>query len=193
MPKLILIASLLVLLACLAVHAWCATRVLTVWAVRSCRCRLDSWKPPHLDGSASVVSNEAPALWFARQLHALALDEWQQSDPAAWRVRKSRLRFTAVVPVLALMVALMASLAARISWWHSLTAVLAMTALVTAFSFLSMPGELAALNRTIRRVRQQRAFPNPDDEAAVIRCARALAWDEALPMFWKLLRSKSPL
>lgn len=149
---------------------------------------------PAKDSNQSCVcSDEAPALLFARQLHALALRDWQQSDPRGYRARSANQRFITAVPPLALMVAVLASLAARIPWLHSMAAVVTSIALVTVFSFLSLSGELAAVNRTIRRIRDLQAFPHPDDESAIIRCARALAWDQALPAVLKLLRGKGPI
>ena len=102
---------------------------------------------------------------------------------AHWRrvARDNAKRFGMAVPPLSGVIALFAVIAMKIPLFGLVVVPLGATAVAAVLAVMSLPGELAAIGRYVVKVRNERAFPNREDEASVLRCAIAQAWDLALP------------
>ena len=99
-------------------------------------------------------------------------------------------RFGMAVPPLSAVVAVFAMVVGKIPLAGVLAIVLTTTALAAVFGLLTLPAELQAIQRTARKAREQGGFPAADDQAAVLRCALAHAWEAALPPILKLLQPR---
>lgn len=180
MWRLLLILSLIPLAAALIARWWFGMRVLSEYGGRPCICDLDRWMPPTGDTAITHRAEES-AFEFGRQLRIKAMEEWQETDPKAAASRASSKRFGMAVPPLSGIVAVMAVIVAKIPVTGAISALLAATALAAVLGILSLTPELAAINRTVRKLKEARSFRRSDDEEAVIRCAMAHAWKETLP------------
>jgi hypothetical protein len=180
MFRLLFFLALLPLAIALAARWWFGVRVLASDGKRPCRCDLTRWLPA--PGDAAVIHRaEASAAEFGRQLHLKALAEWRQHDPKAATSRDKSRRFGLAVPPLSGLVAVFAVLVGKVPVFGAITILLGATALATALALLALPAELTAIARTARRIRDEKNFPDRDDQDAVIRCANAHAWDASLP------------
>ena len=184
--RLLLIASLIPIAICLAARWWNGTRVLANLDGTACRCDLKRWLPDPEDES-TVHRAEDTAGAFGKQLRLKALAEWKSENLRAWRSRENARRFGMAVPPLSAIIAVFAVIVAKIPLIGLLAVPLAATAISTVIGQLSLPGELAAIARYAKRVRNDHAFPDPDHEEAVIRCACAHAWDLATPPILRCL------
>lgn len=101
-----------------------------------------------------------------------ALARWKKTDPKGAAARAGALRFGLATPPLSALVAVFAILVGKLPVTGAIAVVLAVTAIACAFGFLSLPGELAALERI--RDRQE-----PED--GKLRAAQAEAWNLCLP------------
>jgi len=164
----------------LAVRWWFAVRVLVADGSRHCRCDLGRWFPPV--GDTTVVHRaENAAGNFGRDLRLKALAEWKQNEPKAFVSREKSRRFGMAVPPLSAIVAILGVLAARIPFIVAIAIVLGSILLATVFDILTLPLELNAIMRYATKVRGEKCFPDRDDADAVIRCALAHAWEQAMP------------
>ncbi len=186
MFQLLLIASLVPIAVTLALRWWHGLRVLANEDGRACRCDLKRWLPAPGD-EAVVHRADDTAVAFGRQLRLKALDVWKSENPRAFRSRENARRFGMAVPPLSGIIAVFAVLVAKIPVIGLVVLPLAATAVAAAFGVLALPAELAAIARHARRVREERAFPDEDQEESVIRCAFAHAWDHALPPILRCL------
>lgn len=180
MWRLLILASILPITAALFSRWMFGLRVLAEIGDRPCRCDLDSWLPAPGD-TAVIHRAEESAAEFGRQLRLKALAEWREQDPKAAIARENSRRFGIAVPPFSGIVSLLAVIVAKIPMIGAITVVLAATALSSAVGLLALPPELKAIARTARKSREAKSFPSRDDEDAVIRCAVAYAWKEALP------------
>jgi len=187
MWKLLLLFSILPLAAALIARWWFGMRVLAEFGGRPCKCDLGRWMPVAEDTAVAHRAEES-AYEFGRQLRIKAMAEWQETDPKAANSRASSKRFGLAVPPLSGIVAVMAVIVAKIPFMGAISTFLAATALATVLGILSLTPELAAINRSVRKLREARSFPRSDDEEAVIRCAMAHAWKETLPPILGLLQ-----
>ena len=179
MSQLLVLALLPIVLA-LAARWWFGVRVLDGDGGRACRCDLARWLPAP-DDTAVVHRAEESAGEFGRQLRLKALAEWHAEDPKAAAARESTRRFGGAVPPLSGIVAVFAVLVGKIPLMGAVVVLLGAIALSAAFDLLSLPSELGAIARNARKVRDDKNFPNRDDEESVIRCAIAHAWHASLP------------
>ncbi len=177
--KFLLLASLLPLAVCLGARWWFGLRVLLQSGGQPCRCDLTRWSPP--TDNEVIQRAEQSAYEFGRQLRLTALEEWRKDDPKAERTRASSKRFGMAVPPLSGVIVIMAVVVAKIPVIGAISCFLIATALAAVFGILALAPELAAINRTARKLRQTRCFPRRDDEEAVVRCAVAHCWKETLP------------
>jgi hypothetical protein len=187
MHRILLTISLLPIAISLAARWWFGLRVLAAEGTRACRCDLARWLPAPGD-AAAVHRAENTAAEFGRELRLKALSEWRARDPKAAASREGTLRFGIAVPPLGAMVAVFAVLVGKVPVAGALAIVLAAAALAAALGLLTLPPELAAINRAARTVREGKNFPDADDQEAVARCAIAHAWDAALPPILRLLQ-----
>jgi hypothetical protein len=180
MWRLLILASILPITAALFSRWRFGLRVLAEIGDHPCRCDLDSWLPAPGD-TAVIHRADESAAEFGRQLRLKALAEWREHDPKAAIARENSRRFGIAVPPFSGIVSLLAVIVAKIPIIGAITVVLAATALSSAVGLLALPPELKAIARTARKSREAKSFPRRDDEDAVIRCAVAYAWKEALP------------
>lgn len=185
--KLLFLFSLVPLAVCLGGRWWFGLRVLLQSGGRPCKCDLARWSPP-ASGTEVIQRAEQSAYEFGRQLRLRALEEWREVDPKGERSRASSKRFGMAVPPLSGVVAIMAVIVAKIPVIGAISCFLAATSLAAVLGILSLAPELAAVNRTIRKLRESRSFSRSDDEEAVARCAVAHCWKETLPPLLAMLQ-----
>lgn len=184
--RLLLIVSLVPIVIALAARWWYGVRVLTAENPRPCRCDLKRWLPS--PGDESLVHRaDGTAGEFGHQLRLKALAAWQEENPKAAKSRENSRRFGLAVPPLSGIIAIFAVLVAKIPVIGLLVVPLAATAVSAVFGLLSLPSELAAIARYARKTREEKSFPDRDQEDAVIQCAIAHAWDLTLPPILRYL------
>ena len=180
MPRFILILSFLPILLALAARWWFGQRVLVREGGRSCRVDLGRWKP-HAEAAAAVEREEGSAHDFGWRLRRSALAEWRERDPRAASRRESARRFGMAVPPLSVVVSAFAVLVGKLTVMGAFAMIFAATAFAAFYGMLALGRELSAIAASAGELRATRAFRRSDDESAVIRCATAHAWNEALP------------
>jgi hypothetical protein len=189
MLRLLLFFSLIPLALALIARWWFGTRVLDSYGKRMCQCDLKLWTPVPNDAS-SVHRADASAEEFGNQLRHKALYEWRQSDPKSANAREQSRRFGVAAPPLSGVVAVLAVIAGKIHVLGAFAIFIAAAALSAVLGILALPPELAAIARTAKRARDQRAFPSSEDSEAIARCASAHAWEQALPPVLRMLKKR---
>ncbi len=187
MWRLLFLFSAVSIAAVLIARWWFGMRVLLTEGARPCRCDLSRWMPAPED-SAVIHRAEETAEEFGKQLRQKALAEWKEFNPKAAASRESSQRFGMAVPPLSGIVALMAVIVAKIPIFGGLAVFLAATSLSAVLGLLSLAPELQAIMSAARKLRENKSFPNRDDEDAVIQCAIAHAWKESIPPILKMLQ-----
>lgn len=187
MWRLLLLFSVIPIALAFAARWWFGMRVLGEYGGRPCRCDITRWAPL-AKAPEVILREEESAHEFGRQLWLKALEEWRTDDPKGAASRLSAKRFGMAVPPLSGIVAAMAVVVAKIPAMGSIAVFLAATALSAVFGALSLAGELAAINRAARKMRDARAFARRDDEESVIRCAMAHAWVDTFPPIFGLVQ-----
>lgn len=180
MFRLLLFLSLFPIAIALAARWWFGIRVLASIGSQSCRCNLERWFPSPGD-EAVVHRAENTAIEFGRELRTKALAEWAERDPKAAKSREGTRRFGMAVPPLSGIIVIFAVLVGKIPIIGAFAILIAATALSAILGLLTLPPELSAISKTARRIREDRSFPAGDEGDAVVRCALAHAWDQALP------------
>ncbi|MEY5019320.1 MAG: hypothetical protein RLZ22_408 [Verrucomicrobiota bacterium] len=189
MLRLLLFFSLFSLALALIARWWFGARVLDSYGKRMCRCDLKLWTPaPH--DAASVHRAEASAEEFGNQLRQKALQEWRQTDPKSANAREQSRRFGVAAPPLGGVVAVLAVIAGKIPVLGAFAIFIVAVALSAVLGILALPPELTAIARTSKRIRDQRAFPSSEDSEAIVRCASAHAWEQALPPVLRMLKKR---
>ena len=187
MWRLLLLLSAILIAAALVARWWFGLRVLQEFGGRPCRCDLARWTPV-LPDTEVVMRAEESAYEFGRQLRLKALVEWREENPKGAASREGSKRFGMAVPPLSGIVAVMAVVVVKIPVMGSISILFAATALSAVFGVLSLAGELAAINRAARKMRETRGFTRSDDEEAVVRCAMAHAWADTFPPILKIIQ-----
>ncbi|MEO5715590.1 MAG: hypothetical protein ABIT37_19080 [Luteolibacter sp.] len=187
MWRLLFLFSAIAIAAVLIARWWFGLRVLLTEGKRPCRCDLARWMPSPED-AAVIHRAEGTADEFGKQLRQKALAEWKELDPKGAASRESSQRFGLAVPPLSGIVALMAMFVAKIPIFGALAAFLAATSLSAVLGMLSLAPELQAIMSAARKLRENKSFPNRDDEDAVIQCAIAHAWKESIPPILKMIQ-----
>jgi hypothetical protein len=187
MWRLLLIFSVIGISAALIARWWYGLRVLKAEGSRTCVCDLDRWLPAPGD-EALVHRAEGTAEEFGKQLRLKALSEWREREPKAAGARESSKKFGLAVPPLSGIVVILAVMVAKIPVVGAISVVLAATTLAAILGLLSIAPELQAIMRNARELREKKHFPRRDDEEAVIRCAIAHAWKDALPPILQMLQ-----
>jgi hypothetical protein len=123
---------------------------------------------------------DAASLGAAVQAVGLCLLAAKEPEVVAARVRV--LRFGAVVPALALLVALFAVLAARASVGWAFTGVLLIAGLATLGLWLTVAAELRAAAAGLIALRSARLAISAGDREQIEKCTRAAAWRRSLPL-----------
>ncbi|MBC8126910.1 MAG: hypothetical protein H8M99_07175 [Gloeobacteraceae cyanobacterium ES-bin-144] len=186
MFRLILFFSLFPIAIALAARWWFGIRILTSDGKRTCRCDLNRWLP--LPGDDAIVHRaEESASEFGRQLRLKAMAKWKADQPKSANSRESSRRFGSIVPPLSGVIAVMAVLVGRVPIIGAVAILFGATALSAVMGLLSLPAELTIISRAALKAREDKLFPNRDDEDAVIRCAIAHAWEASLPSILRLI------
>jgi hypothetical protein len=180
MWRLLLFISILPIALALVLRWWFGMRVLANDGRRPCRCDLARWMPAP-DDTAVVHRAEETAGEFGRQLRLKALAEWRERDPKAAASREGSRRFGTAVPPLSGVIAVFGALVAKIPVMGAIAVFLAATAISAVIGLLSLAPELRAIAQAARKLRESRSFTRSDDEDAVVNCAVAHAWKEAVP------------
>ncbi len=187
MWKMLFLFSVIPIALSLAARWWFGLRVLSELGGRPCKCDLTRWQPTEKTDGVTHMAEES-AYEFGLQLRLKALAEWEKDDPKAVRSRMSSKRFGMAVPPLSGIVAIMALIVAKIPATGAIAVFLAATALSAGLGILSLGSELAAINRSVHKLRKDRGFARSDDEDAVARCAIAHAWKDTLPPLLAMLQ-----
>jgi hypothetical protein len=180
MWRILYIPCILIIAAAVAARVWFGKKVLFGKGGLSCRIDVDRWSDL-LATTVNLPTSEATAGELGRQLRRSAIVHWQQRDPQAARARDAAKRFALAVPPLSIAIVLFALIAHRIPIPGAIAIFLAATALSSLLGMLSIGAELRAVAVLARTLRERRAFPRRDDEDAVISCAVAEVWLDALP------------
>jgi hypothetical protein len=191
MFRLILFFSIIALAIAMIARWWFGIRILKTEGSRLCRCDLEQWTPPPGD-KAQVHRAEESAAVFGHQLRLKALESWKKDDPKSAKSRVGAKRFGLAVPPLSGMVAVLAVFVGKMPIPGVAIIMIGATAVACVMSLLSLPVELSAITREAVKTNKQRVFPNRDDEEAVIHCAIAQAWEDALPPILKWFQKFTP-
>lgn len=191
--KILLVLGLVPLAVAFGLRWWLASRVFSRVGWRECRCMVARW--PHVNAPpkpATTVAEmaaplaaeppaEASAREYGKRLRADALRQWREDDRAAAKRREAARRFGSAVPPLSAMLALLAVVLAKMPLIGGLGVAVLACALGVIASMLAIAPELLIIQRASRNLRESRCFPRSDDEDAVVSCARAEAWEQAMP------------
>jgi len=180
MWRLLYIPCILVIAAAVFARVWFGKKIVFGKGMQPCKVDVDRWSDL-LGSTVNLPTSEATAGELGRQLRKSALVQWQARDPKAARAREGTKRFGMAVPPLTIAVVLFAFIAARIPVSGAIAIFLAATALSSALGLLSIGAELRAVATLARTLRERRTFMRSDDEEAVISCAVAEVWLDALP------------
>lgn len=186
MPRIVFLISVLALVAAVFAQRWFGRRVHVNHRSRQCKADVGRWR--ELFGEASVVpEGEVSAVDLGKALRTAALESWRNEDPGSCKGRDASRRFGVAVPPLTILVVVFAVVMVRIQMFPALAIILAATALACGFGLLSIGSELRAVARAARKVRERRVFTRSDDEDAVIDCAAAEVWVQALPPIMRFI------
>lgn len=125
-------------------------------------------------------ARDAASLGAAVQAAGLVL--LGQREPAVVAARVRVLRFGAVMPALALVVALFAVLAARAGVGWAVTGAVLVCGLAAFTQLTTIPAELRAAALGVAALRASRIALSAADRERVEECAKAAAWRRALPL-----------
>lgn len=187
MWRLLLLLSVIPIALALVSRWWFGMRVLATEGRRPCRCDLARWMPAPGD-TAVIHRAEETAGEFGRQLRLKALAEWRERDPKAAASREGSRRFGTAVPPLSGIIAVFGALVAKIPVMGAIAIFLAATAVAAVIGLLALAPELRAIALTARKFRENRSFTRSEDEDAVVNCAVAHAWKEAVPPILGMLQ-----
>lgn len=180
MPRIIFLLAALAVIAAIVAQRWFGKRVQDSHRAR--RCKVDGRRWVELFGEAAVLpEGELSAVDLGRELRKAALADWEKEDPRSSGARDAARRFGLAVPPLTILVVVFAVILMKLLLFTALAIILAATALACGFGILSVGAELGAVARASRKVREKRVFARSDDEEAVIECAAAEVWTQALP------------
>ncbi len=184
MWRILYIPCILVIAAAVFARVWFGKKIVLGKGVQPCKVDVDRWAGL-LGASENLPAAQSTAGELGRELRKSAMVQWKQRDPKAARARDSVKRFGMAVPPLTIAVVLFALIAARIPVSGAISIFLAATALSSVLGLLSIGAELRAVAALSKTLRERRAFPRRDDEDAVISCAVAEVWLDALPPILK--------
>lgn len=175
--RLLFLCSALILAAALLLRGWFGKRGFIQSGGRICQPDPERWR----DWSGEALPGQNNAETLGRELRRIALIHWAERDPKAARAREAARRFGLAVPPLTLMVLVFAVVLAKLPLFGALTIALGAIALSAAIGLLSIGAELRAVAKTAGELRGKRVFRRVDDEEALIACAQAAVWMNALP------------
>jgi hypothetical protein len=180
MWRLLFIFSVVGIVISLTLRWWFGLRVLETQGRRPCKCDLNTWMPAPGD-NALIHHSDEDAEEFGRQLRLKALAEWKERNPKAYASRESARQFGIVAPTLSGIIVTLAVIVAKIPIFGMLAVFASAISLSSVCGILAIAPELQAILASSSKVRKDRSFHRRDDEDAVIDCAIAHVWKNALP------------
>jgi hypothetical protein len=183
MWQLLILVSSVPIAALLLLRSWWGLRVLKSVGARTVSAAPQRWLA--ITGCPASPPTAAAA---GRELRQAALDDWRAREPGQVKAWESARRFGMAAPPLAVVIVLLGIIAARIQPMLGIAGVCVLVALAAVFNLLHLGAEIRAIAAVATRVRESRAFHRQDDEEAVISCATAHAWCEAVPPILRWLR-----
>jgi hypothetical protein len=175
--RLLFFCSALMLAAALLLRGWFGKRGLIQFGGQTCQPDSERWQ----SWSGESLPEKRDAGSLGQELRRLALQRWSDLDPKAARSREAARRFGLAVPPLTIVVLVFAVMLAKLPLFGALAIALGAIALSAAVGLLSIGLELRAVAHATGEMRCLRIFRRADDEEAVIACAQAAVWMNALP------------
>lgn len=164
----------------MALRWWFGTRVLATQGPRVCRADLEKWLPEPGEGAVARRSEEtAHVIGF--YLWKYALNDWERRDPKAAMARRKSKQLGTILPPFMVIITAFAILVGKVPVLGAFALVFASIAFAALFSYLTLGQELKEVATAANRLRKAGAFRLRDDEDAVVECAMAHAWHQALP------------
>jgi len=180
MWRLLIFLSVIPPVLVMAMRWWFGTRVLATLGPRMCRADLEKWLPEPEESTVARRSDEtAHVIGF--HLWQYALREWARRDPKAAMARQKSKRLGMILPPFMIVIIAFALVVGKINILAAFALVFASVALAALVSYITLGQELKEVAQAGNRLRQSGAFRLRDDEDAVVECAMAHAWHQALP------------
>lgn len=183
--SLLLFISLVSLACVLGIRWWQVVRVLETKGSLKCRCDLSVWTPAPGD-SSTLHRADGVAGDFGMALRAKALSKWHDEQPKLAGARESVRRFGVAVPPLTLLILIFAVLVGKTPVLMAISVWIAVVVLTTAYSYLGLAPELAAIGREVVKAKKTNSFPVGQDLDSIASCAVAHAWNQAVPPLLRL-------
>ncbi|BCU79759.1 hypothetical protein [Luteolibacter sp. LG18] len=180
MPRILFLLAALLIAGAILARGWYGKRILIGYGGRRGRVNVEVWRGVFGEEPKALPA-EATAEEHGRALREAALERWHRDDPPAARAREAARRFGLGVPPFTLVAVVFAVMVAKLAIFTGLAVVMAATALATMFGLVSIGSELKAVAVACRIARERHLFPRREDEDAVIACAEAEVWMQALP------------
>lgn len=185
--RLLILISIFPPIAAMLMRWWFGIRVLATHGPRLCRADLNKWLPQ--PGNTAVVRrSEETANIVGHQLWQHALEEWRKQDAKAAKARMKAKRVATVLSPFTVMIAVFAIVLGKMPILAAFAVVLGSVALSVVFAYLSLAAELREVARAANRLRKAGTFRMRDDEDAVIQCAMAHAWHQAMPPYLRWMQ-----
>ena len=164
----------------MALRWWYGIRVLATQGPRMCRADLDKWLPQPEDSVVARRSEEtAHVIGF--HLWQYALRDWEKQDPKAAKARRKTKRLGTVLPPFTVLIVAFMLVLGKVHIVGAFALFFCAIALSALFGYLTLAAELKEVARASNRLRKAGAFRLRDDEDAVVECAMAHAWHQAMP------------
>ncbi|MFU8892366.1 MAG: hypothetical protein ACNA8L_01945 [Luteolibacter sp.] len=180
MWRILIFLSLIPPVIAMAMRWWFGTRVLATQGPRLCHADLEKWLPEPEEAVVARRSDEtAHVIGF--HLWQYAMRDWARRDPKAAMARQKSKRLGMVLPPFMVVIIAFALVVGKINVLGAFALVFASIALAALFSYLTLGQELKEVASAANRLRKSGAFRLRDDEDAVVECAMAHAWHQALP------------
>ena len=164
----------------MALRWWYGIRVLATKGPRMCRADLDKWLPQPEESVVARRSDESAHV-IGFHLWRYALREWAKEDPKAAKARSKAKRLGTVLPPFTVLIVAFALVLGKVHILGAFALVFGSIALAALFAYLTLAAELKEVARAANRLRKAGAFRLRDDEDAVVECAMAHAWHQAMP------------
>ncbi len=181
-----MIWQLVILVSCLPValvvllRLWFGARVLK--SKSHLEIQPDSGKWRRAIGSGEETpATPATAGEAGLALRKAALDEWRRRDAAQAKAWQSARYFGMAVPPLAVVIVILGMVATRVPFKMGAALVCLLLALAVVFNLLHLGAEIRSIARAAASLRKTGAFRRLAEEEAVISCATAHAWNQAVP------------
>lgn len=180
MWRILIFLSLIPPVLAMILRWWYGTRVLATLGPRVCRADLARWLPEPAETTVARRSDETAHV-TGFHLWQYALRDWAKRDPKAAMARQKSKRIGVILPPFMVVIVAFALIVGKIPILGAFAMFFAAIALSALVSYLSLGPELKEVATAANRLRKSGAFKLRDDEDAVVECAMAHAWHQALP------------